>query len=69
MQDLPVLLAIAGFAVMGAGAIAKPAFMMAQFVILELTPAGRSDLSFVVVPPFPVVLVLLTNRSQQETSP
>ena len=54
---------------MGAGAIAKPAFMMAQFVILELTPAGRSDLSFVVVPPFPVVLVLLTNRSQQETSP
>lgn len=27
------------------------------------------DLSFVIMPPFLVVLVLLTNRSQQETSP
>ena len=54
---------------MGVGAIAKPAFVIAQFVILELTPAGRNVLSFVIVPPFLVVLVLLTNRSQQETSP
>jgi hypothetical protein len=30
MQDLPVLLAIAGFAVMGAGAIAKPAFNISE---------------------------------------
>jgi hypothetical protein len=43
MQDLPVLLAIAGFAVMGIGAIAKPALVMAQFGILELTPAGRNE--------------------------
>jgi hypothetical protein len=69
MQDLPVLLAIAGLTVMGVGAIAKPAFVPAQFGILELTPAGRSDLSFVILPRFLVVLVLLTNRSQQETSP
>ena len=54
---------------MGVGAITKPAFVMAQFFILELTPAGRSDLSFVILPPFLLVLVLLTNRSQQETSP
>jgi len=69
MQDLPVLLAIAGFTVMGVGAIAKPAFVPAQFGIFELTPAGRSDLCFVILPPFLVVLVLLTNRSQQEASP
>jgi hypothetical protein len=43
MQDLPVLLAIAGFTVMGVGAIAKPALVTAQFGILELTPAGRSE--------------------------
>ncbi|MCZ8167104.1 DUF4345 family protein [Silanimonas sp.] len=43
MQDLPVILAIAGFTVMGVGAIAKPAFVTAQFGILELTPAGRNE--------------------------
>ena len=43
LQDLPDLLAIAGFTVMGVGAIAKPAFVTAQFGILELTPAGRSE--------------------------
>ena len=43
MQDLPVLLAIAGLTVMGVGAIAKPAFVPAQFGILELTPAGRNE--------------------------
>jgi hypothetical protein len=41
MQDLPVLLAIIGFTVMGVGAIAKPNLVTAQFGILELTPAGR----------------------------
>ena len=43
MQDLPVLIAIAGFTVMGIGAIARPAFVTAQFGILELTPAGRNE--------------------------
>jgi Domain of unknown function (DUF4345) len=43
MQDLPILIAIAGFTVMGIGAIAKPAFVTAQFGILELTPAGRNE--------------------------
>ena len=43
MQDLPIFIAIAGFAVMGVGAIAKPVFVTAQFGILELTPAGRSE--------------------------
>jgi hypothetical protein len=43
MQDLPVLIAIAGFTVMGIGAIAKPALVTAQFGILELTPAGRNE--------------------------
>jgi hypothetical protein len=42
MQDLPILIAIAGFTVMGIGAIAKPAFVTAQFGILELTRAGRN---------------------------
>jgi hypothetical protein len=40
MQDLPVLFAIAGFSVMGIGAIAKPDFVMAQFGVPELTRAG-----------------------------
>jgi hypothetical protein len=43
MQDLPVLIAIAGFTVMGISAIAKPALVTAQFGILELTPAGRNE--------------------------
>jgi hypothetical protein len=43
MRDLPVLLAIAGFAVMGVGAIAKPAFVTAQFGIVEFTRAGRNE--------------------------
>ena len=43
MQDLPIHIAVAGFTVMGVGAIAKPAFVTAQFGILELTPAGRSE--------------------------
>jgi hypothetical protein len=43
MQDLPVLLAIAGFTAMGIGAIAKPALVTAPFGILELTLAGRNE--------------------------
>jgi hypothetical protein len=43
MQDLPILVAVAGFTVRGVGAIAKPAFVTANFNILELTPAGRSE--------------------------
>ena len=43
MQDLPILFAITVFTVMGIGAIAKPAFVTAQFGILDLTPAGRNE--------------------------
>jgi hypothetical protein len=43
MQNLPILIAIAVFAFMGIGAIAKPAFVTAQFGILKLTPAGRNE--------------------------
>jgi hypothetical protein len=43
MQDLPVLIAIAGFTVMGIGAIAKPALVTSQLGIFEPTPAGRNE--------------------------
>jgi hypothetical protein len=43
MQNLPLLIAIAAFTVMGIGAIAKPAFVTAQSGILKLTPAGRNE--------------------------
>jgi hypothetical protein len=43
MQDLPVLLAIAGFTVMGIVANAKPAFVKARFDVLKLTAAGRNE--------------------------
>jgi hypothetical protein len=43
MQDLPILIAIVGFTLMGIGAIAKPTLVTAQFGIRELTPAGRSE--------------------------
>lgn len=43
MHDLPILLAIAAFIVMGVGAIAKPTLVTAQFGILDLTPAGRNE--------------------------
>jgi hypothetical protein len=37
MRDLSVHLAIAGFFVMGIGAIARPRLVTAQFAILDLT--------------------------------
>jgi hypothetical protein len=43
MQDLPVLVTIAGFAVMGIGAIAKPALVTAQvgiFFAVASAPCG-----------------------------
>ena len=43
MKDLPVYLAIAGFFVMGIGAITKPHLVTAHFDILDLTAAGRNE--------------------------
>jgi hypothetical protein len=43
MRDLPVYLAIAGFFVMGVGAIVKPRLVTAQFEILDLSAAGRNE--------------------------
>ncbi len=44
---------------MGIGAIAKPAFVTAQFGILELTPAGRNEVRAVGCPLHDVSLLPL----------
>lgn len=43
MQDLPIVLAIIAFAVMGVGAIVRPGLVTSQFGISDLTSAARSE--------------------------
>ncbi|MBI3437655.1 MAG: DUF4345 family protein [Proteobacteria bacterium] len=43
LHDLPILIALAGFALMGVGALAAPTSVTRQFGIQDLTPAGRNE--------------------------
>jgi hypothetical protein len=43
IQDLPIVLAILAFAVMGVGAIVRPGLVTSQFGISDLTSAARSE--------------------------
>jgi hypothetical protein len=59
MQHLPALLGITGLTVIGFGAIAKIAFVTAQFGILEPTQAGRNEVRAVGCPLHDVALLPL----------
>jgi hypothetical protein len=44
MRDLPIYIAISAFLLMGAGALAKPTLVTAQFGMPDLTAAGRNEI-------------------------